>query len=396
MNRKKERFSLQNGLGERFAVRFSRVGLMSIVAIVAVETGTKPTSPAATLSNWRFDPTANQLEITLEAKTTPSYFLLDQPLRIVLDLPNTQLGKVAAQQDYAGAVRQVRVSQFDKNITRIVLELAPDVVLNSGQMVQLQRSGQSAQGDLWLLRPQIARQTASPQPTTQALPTTLPPATNPSPSPQQPVVSVPPVPSPAATPASPNLPANGQIVDFGQPLPQILPVATPSPSVTAPVIVIPTTPSPTPTSPSSNTTLPNTAALSRQSLDVLLLAGTRLNLRYAGDAALLLKSGTPQQAQLVLAEDVRNRNLNAQNVAIDNLIASAGTPVIGRFETDARGTRFVAQAIALQGQSVPLAAESEVLNPQPNAAEQVTAANSATIDPGEIVQIRLTQDLLKL
>lgn len=363
------------------------VGLMSIVAIVAVETSTKPTSPVATLSNWRFDAAANQLEITLEAKTTPSYFLLDQPLRIVLDLPNTQLGKVTTQQDYSGAVRQVRVSQFDKNVTRIVLELAPDVALNAGQMVQLQRVAvQSPTGDRWLLRPQIARQ-ASPQPTTSnPLPTTLPPATNPSPSPQQPVVSVPPVPSPS-------VPANQSVIEFGQPLPQssvATPTPTPSPSGTAPVIVIPATPSPTPTSPSSNTTLPNTSSLSRQSLDILLLAGTPLNLRYSGDSALLLKAGTPQQVELVLAEDVRNRNLNTQSVAIDNLIAPAGTLVSGRFETDARGSRFVAQAIALQGQKLPLAAESEVLN------AQSATTSSATIDPGEVVQIRLTQDLLKL
>ena len=352
---------------ERLGSRLSLIPLMGLVTIVAVESGTKPASPAATLSGWRFDPAANQLEITLEAKTTPNYFLLDQPLRIVLDLPNTQLGKVATQQNYTGAVRQVRVSQFDKNVTRIVLELAPDTILNTGQMVQLQRTTpQADSGDRWVLRPQIARQTS--------LPTTLPPAT--FPGSQQPVVSVPPVP-------------NEQIIDFGQPLPTTAPSVTPPtpPSnVTAPVIVVPASPAPLP-----NTALPNTAMLSRQSPDVLLLAGTRLNLRYAGELPLLLKAGVPQPAKMVLAEDVRNRNLNAQSVVIDNLIAPAGTTVMGEFETDTRGSRFVAQAIALQGQNLPLAAESDVLD----AADKV-AANATTIEPGKIVQVRLTQDLIKL
>jgi len=362
---------LDNG---RWVNRLGFLPLMGLATIVAVENGTKPVSPSATLSNWRFDPATNQLEITLEAQTTPNYFLLEQPLRIVVDLPNTQLGKVTTQQDYSGAVRQVRVSQFDKNVTRIVLELAPDIVLNTGQMVQLQRTIQSAKGDRWVLRPQIARQTP-------ALPTNLPPAK--PPSPQQPVVSVPPLPSPT-TSSVPNEP----IIEFGQPLPTTVPTPVPSQTNTPPQA---TTPS------SSNIVVPAANTLSntrsnRQSPNVLLLAGTRLNLRYAGESPLPLKAGVPQQAEMVLAEDIRNRNLNAQSVAIDNLIAPAGTAIIGQFETDNRGSRFVAQAIALQGQNLPLAAQSDVLD----AVDQVTTTNSAIIEPGKIVQIRLTQDLQRL
>ncbi|MUL38979.1 AMIN domain-containing protein [Gloeocapsopsis dulcis] len=364
---------LHNG---RLVNKLGFIPLMGLATIVAVESGTKPASPTATLSNWRFDPAANQLEITLEAQTTPNYFLLEQPLRIVVDLPNTQLGKVATQQDYSGAVRQVRVSQFDKNVTRIVLELAPDTVLNTGQMVQLQRmTPQPTKGDRWVLRPQIARQT--PQPTTQnpALPTTLPPAT--PPSPQQPIVSVPPLqPSPTTT---------VPVIEFGQPLP----TTVPSPSSTLPQA---TTPSSSNIVVPAANTLPDATRLSRQSPDVLLLAGTRLNLRYAGESPLPLKAGVPQQVEMVLAEDIRNRNLNAQSVVIDNLIAPAGTAIMGQFETDDRGSRFVAQAIALQGQNLPLAAQSGVID----AVDQTTTTNSPTIEPGKIVQVRLTQDLQRL
>lgn len=334
--------------------------LMGLATIVAVESGTKAESLSATLSNWSFDPATNQLEITLEAQTTPSYFLLEDPLRIVLDLPNTQIGKVTTQQDYSGAVRQVRVSQFDKNVTRIVLELAPNTTLNTGKMVQLQRTTPPpTTGDRWVLRPQITPQNASS--TSPSLPTTLPPAT--PPSPQQPVVSVPPLPSSSPTNSVP-------IIEFGQPLPTTAPSPTPGNVVPAP------------------NTVPN-PVLNRRSSDVLLLAGTRLNLRYAGESPLLLKTGS-QQASMVIAEDVRDRNLNAQSIVIDNLIVPAGSAIVGQFETDARGSRFVTQAIALQGQNLPLAAESSVID----AVDQVSATNF-TIEPGKIIQIRLTQDLLK-
>ncbi|HEY9894124.1 MAG TPA: hypothetical protein V6D34_01720, partial [Candidatus Sericytochromatia bacterium] len=44
---------------------------------------------AASLTNWSFDPTVNQLEITVKDGTTPRYFLMAQPARIVVDLPDT-------------------------------------------------------------------------------------------------------------------------------------------------------------------------------------------------------------------------------------------------------------------------------------------------------------------
>lgn len=108
---------------------------------------------AAPLENWRFDSNTNQLEVTVPAGITPRYSLLAQPTRIVLDLPNTQIGSVEPRGTYSGAVREVRVSQFQPNIARIVLELAPNVVLSDPQ-AQLQQIKDSDQTrSRWTLRP---------------------------------------------------------------------------------------------------------------------------------------------------------------------------------------------------------------------------------------------------
>lgn len=122
-------------------------------AIVLVSTSA---AYAATLTDWTFDPTTHQLEVTLPVGVTPRYFLLAQPARIVLDLPNTDVGVGVSEQTYAGAVRQVRVSQFEPGTARIVLELSPNAVLAPGQ-VALQQLNPGAEGDArWALRPLLA------------------------------------------------------------------------------------------------------------------------------------------------------------------------------------------------------------------------------------------------
>jgi hypothetical protein len=115
--------------------------------------------------------------------------------------------------------------------------------------------------------------------------------------------------------------------------------------------------------------------------NILLPAGTQLSLRYAGEATLSLKADSPQQAELLLEKDVRDPT--------GNPIAPAGTPVIGRFETDGDGSRFIAQTITLQNRNIPLAAQSEILH------GDRTTSKPASLQPGQILQIRLTEALSK-
>ncbi|NET69750.1 MAG: AMIN domain-containing protein [Sphaerospermopsis sp. SIO1G2] len=83
------------------------------------------TTNTAKLNQWEFNPKSQKLEITLSATTKPEYFYLHQPPRLVVDLPNTQLGNVDTKKTYPGTMQKVRVSQFTSNITRIVIDLEP-------------------------------------------------------------------------------------------------------------------------------------------------------------------------------------------------------------------------------------------------------------------------------
>lgn len=138
------------------------ISLFGFCAAIALETCTTAATPVAKLDNWRFSPKKQQLEITLSAGTTPRYFYLAQPSRLVVDLPNTKLGKVSTQQNYSGAIKSIRVSQLNDHDTRIVLDLAPGTVLNPKQ-VQLQPVSRK-NSTRWVLRPVISGKTTAVKP----------------------------------------------------------------------------------------------------------------------------------------------------------------------------------------------------------------------------------------
>lgn len=412
----------------------SLVGVMTILGIGALELK----AIAARLTNWRFDPTLNQLEITLDEGTTPRYFLLAQPPRIVLDLPNTQVGMVETQQSYSGSIRQIRVSQFEAGVTRIVLDLSPEVVL-APEQVQLQQ----VESGRWVLRPLIAGFQASP--TRGGVSPSLPPAI--FPGNQTPgVVSVPPLnnsstltnlatptvpparistnnqvsvsvpPLSGAIAAAPPVPVREsqslsvtRVVEFGQPLPMeenptqalarrtrvapALPSLEAGASVPMPTPAVPTPAAPTPAIPTTAASptvvvpplsaaatvvpdpsssksapiqAPNVASLNPE---VLLPSGTPLSLRYPGDKVLTLRDGVSRQEVLLLEEEIRDRT--------GKLIAPVGTQVIGRFEIDRRGTRFITQAISLGGRNFPLLAQSDSLDGNRQVSQNRVVRNSA-------------------
>lgn len=138
------------------------ISLLGFWAAIAIETCTTAVTPVAKLDNWRFSPKTQQLEIILSAGTTPHYFYLAQPSRLVVDLPNTKLGKVSTQQNYSGAIKSIRVSQLNATDTRIVLDLAPGIVFNPKQ-VQLQPISRK-NSTRWVLRPVISGKTTAVKP----------------------------------------------------------------------------------------------------------------------------------------------------------------------------------------------------------------------------------------
>lgn len=299
---------------------------------------------AASLLDWRFDPNTNQLQMLLNDGTIPRYSVLDQPARIAIDLPNTRLGNVVTRQAYSGAVQQIRVSQFQANTTRIVLDLAPDVWLDYSQ-IDLQRVRSTLNGNIWVLRPVIASYPSSLPAVSRQLPSypsqrlpLLPayPGGQPTETEPLPTEFIPPAP-PTIDPES-LTPGSSCNINFGEPILGGRYPCNPGGRV------IPA--------------------------DVLLAAGSKVNLRYAGENTLTLQSGESRQEVLLLQDNLRDR--------YGNLIAPLGTPVIGRFQTNNTLSRFVVQAIALGGQNnLPFEAISEPLGNAKQVTQNQVIGNSA-------------------
>lgn len=142
--------------------RLVSISLLGFYTAIALETGSSSATPIAQLNHWRFYPEASQLEFTLSAGTTPQYFYLSQPPRLVIDLPDTKLGYVATKQSYRGAIQSIRVSQLNASITRIVLDLAAGNFIDI-QQVKLQPVSRY-NPTRWVLRPFISSYSRSAQP----------------------------------------------------------------------------------------------------------------------------------------------------------------------------------------------------------------------------------------
>ncbi|MBN3959278.1 N-acetylmuramoyl-L-alanine amidase [Nostoc sp. NMS8] len=85
---------------------------------------------AAKLESWRFDANQNRLEINTFGNVQPQAQLIFNPTRLVIDLPGTTFGRPQLTQQVGGAIRSIRVGQFDEQTTRIVVELTPGYTLD--------------------------------------------------------------------------------------------------------------------------------------------------------------------------------------------------------------------------------------------------------------------------
>ncbi|KYC43384.1 serine hydrolase [Scytonema hofmannii PCC 7110] len=99
-----------------------RILLLSAISMMLLS------SPAfaARLQSWRFDPAKNQLDLTTDSGVKPQAFLLNNPTRLVIDLPGTtNLDDNTVRKSFGSAVREIRIGQPDAKTTRMVIELAP-------------------------------------------------------------------------------------------------------------------------------------------------------------------------------------------------------------------------------------------------------------------------------
>ncbi|MBH8550825.1 N-acetylmuramoyl-L-alanine amidase [Nostocaceae cyanobacterium CENA357] len=103
----------------------STIGTIFLVSSPAV---------AAKLESWRFDSNQNRLEINTSGAVQPQAQLVFNPTRLVIDLPGTIFGRSQLTQQVGGAIRNIRVGQFDPQTTRIVVELSPGYTLDPNQV----------------------------------------------------------------------------------------------------------------------------------------------------------------------------------------------------------------------------------------------------------------------
>lgn len=147
-----------------FKRRFYRSlgGSLSVLALAAAP------ALAEELQDWSFDTDNSELTFSLSDQVFPEFFLLSDPPRLVLDIPDTEIGNVDPEQIYDGTVRAIRVAQHTPENVRVVIELAPAIVLSPEQAdIQFDDGGDGQR--YWRFRPLIADRgdvaTAQPEPT---------------------------------------------------------------------------------------------------------------------------------------------------------------------------------------------------------------------------------------
>jgi beta-lactamase class A len=108
-----------------------RFFLLSVVSIVLLSSPAK----ASRLESWYFDQTQNQLNITTISGVQPRAFLINNPTRLVIDLPKTELKGNTVRQSFGSAVREIRIGKVDSTTTRLVVELAPGYTVSPDRLL---------------------------------------------------------------------------------------------------------------------------------------------------------------------------------------------------------------------------------------------------------------------
>jgi N-acetylmuramoyl-L-alanine amidase len=96
---------------------------------------------AARLQSWQFQSSQNRLSFTTAGGVQPRAQLLANPTRLVIDLPGTTIGQSPRSQYLGGAIKEIRVGQFESNTARIVVEFADGYTVDP---TQVQFNGLSA------------------------------------------------------------------------------------------------------------------------------------------------------------------------------------------------------------------------------------------------------------
>jgi N-acetylmuramoyl-L-alanine amidase len=152
---------------------FGSTGLLVLGATLSLSLPAMATK----LQSWRFDVNRNQLEFSTDGNVQPRAQLVLNPTRLVIDLEGVTFGRPQTSQPVnKPGMRSVRVGQFEKGITRIVIELEPGYTIDPNQ-VQF-RGTTPRQWAVTIPQPQlggpVATDPSGANPPPQNIPTNLP------------------------------------------------------------------------------------------------------------------------------------------------------------------------------------------------------------------------------
>ncbi|MFM2429674.1 MAG: hypothetical protein RLZZ511_887 [Cyanobacteriota bacterium] len=134
--------------------------IASSTAIVALLT-LASAAMAAPLEDLQYDTQQEQVSFVLPDGVMPRSFLMAQPARIVIDIPDTQVGNLPPEQTFSTAVKRLEVTQVEPQLARVILEMSPQAVFARGQ-VNLQNVGDAAPGkDRWVAKLLLSKRPGS-------------------------------------------------------------------------------------------------------------------------------------------------------------------------------------------------------------------------------------------
>jgi beta-lactamase class A len=104
-------------------VRWILPGLMGAFLLCAP-------AQAGSLESWNYNRNLRQLDLATDEGVQPRVFLLANPTRLVIELPNITLGRSQTNQRIDPLIQEIRVGQFNEQTTRMVVELVPGYTID--------------------------------------------------------------------------------------------------------------------------------------------------------------------------------------------------------------------------------------------------------------------------
>lgn len=103
--------------------------------LVAVAATVSPLpAQANAVDAYKFDAAKGTFEFRTDTDVIPKAMLLQNPTRVVLDLPGIRVKNPRKEQNTSGPLKEIRLGQFEPGTARIVLEFKPDYRPTAGQM----------------------------------------------------------------------------------------------------------------------------------------------------------------------------------------------------------------------------------------------------------------------